>query len=149
MTEQNDQALSPEEAVTEQEPQPSPEDRIAGLELQLDEQAALLTSQQQELETRDAQIQALGEELATAAAKYRALLLSGASEIPPELVTGETVTEVEASFQSARELVNRIRRQLEAKLAAERVPPGAPVRGAPDLSQLSPREKIAYALARR
>jgi len=34
----------------------------------------------------------------------------------------------------------------EAKAAAETVPAGAPIRSGPDMSALSPMEKIAYAL---
>ena len=48
-----------------------------------------------------------------------------------------------------RSMVERIRSHIEAQLAEQRVPTGAPIRSAPDLSALSPQEKIAYALARQ
>ena len=90
----------------------------------------------------------LRQQLSSATQKYRALILSAAPEVPEELVKGETPDEVDASFAAAREMVDRVRRQLEAKAAAERVPAGAPARTPPDLSGLSPVEKIAYALSR-
>ncbi|HEX77492.1 MAG TPA: hypothetical protein G4O03_03650 [Dehalococcoidia bacterium] len=94
---------------------------------------------------RGAQVE---KELEKAVARYRSLLLASAPDVPQELVKGETVDEVEASFQAARELVERIRQKLEAKLAGGRVPAGAPARSGPDLSTLSPREKILYGLTR-
>lgn len=90
----------------------------------------------------------LRQQLSSATAKYRALILAAAPEVPEELITGETPDEVDASFAAAREMVERVRRQLEAKAAAERVPAGAPARTPPDISGLSPVEKIAYALSR-
>ena len=91
----------------------------------------------------------LKEQLQVAAAKHRLLLLSGAPEIPEELVSGETVDEVEKSLAAAREVVDKVKIKLEAKLLTERVPAGAPPRSSADLSTLSPKDKIAYALSRK
>jgi chromosome segregation ATPase len=114
-------------------------------------EAALAQLQQQtaerELEVRS-EVTALKQRLSGAAAKYRDLLLATAPEVPEELVQGETPEEVEASFAAAREVVVKVRRQLEAQAEAERVPTGAPARTPPDLGALSPQEKIAYALSR-
>ena len=90
----------------------------------------------------------LRQQLSSATQKYRALILAGAPEVPEELVKGETPDEVDAAFAAAREMVDWVRRQLEAKAAAETVPAGAPIRSGPDMSALSPMEKIAYALSR-
>lgn len=101
------------------------------------------------LELREKEALQLQDKLTLAAAKYRSLLLSGAREIPEELVVGETVEDVEASFARAREMVERVKSRLESQIEAGRIPPGAPLRGKPDLSSLSPREKIAYGLSRQ
>ena len=127
----------------------SPEARMARLEGRTAELEQQLLARQQELDKRNADLKGLSEQVSAGAAKYRGLLLAGNPEVPQELVAGKTIAEVEASFQSAKEMVGRIKRQLEAKMASERVPTGAPARGAPDLSQLSPREKIAHALSQR
>ena len=87
--------------------------------------------------------------LTSATARYREALLTAAPEIPAELVTGATPEEVEASLAQARGMVERIRSNLEAQLAEQRVPTGAPIRSAPDVSALSARDKIAYALTRQ
>lgn len=94
------------------------------------------------------EMSSLRQQLSSVTQKYRALILAGAPEVPEELVKGETPDEVDAAFAAAREMVERVRQQLEAKAAAERVPAGAPIRSGPDLSALSPVEKIAYALSR-
>ena len=46
-------------------------------------------------------------------------------------------------------MVERIRSNLEAQLAEQRVPTGAPIRSAPDVSALAARDKLAYALTRQ
>jgi len=96
-----------------------------------------------------AEVAALKQQLSSAAQRYRALILAGAPEVPEELVRGETVEEVDASFAAAQQMVAKVRRQLEATAQAERVPAGAPPRTPPDFGALSPQEKIAYALSRR
>ncbi len=98
---------------------------------------------------REAEVAELRDRLKLAAQKYRSLLLQGAPEVPEELVVGETVEEVEKSFLSAQGVVEKVKKALEARLLKERVPAGAPPRSTPELSSLSPREKIAYGLERR
>lgn len=127
-----------EEGVAEGE-ETAAEERIGELE------GALAQLQQQ----MEGEVAALKEQIAGAAAKYRALILATAPEVPEELVRGETPEEVEASFTAAREMVEKVRRQLEAKAQAQRVPAGAPARTPPDLGTLSPQKKIAYALSRQ
>jgi hypothetical protein len=75
-------------------------------------------------------------------------MLASAPEIPEELIQGDTVEEIDTSVIRAREVVERVRRQLEANRAKDRVPTGAPARTGVDLSALSPREKIAHALSK-
>jgi len=123
----------------------APDERIGELEgalAQLQQQAA---GREQQM---GAEMAALKGQLAGAAAKYRALILASAPEVPEELVRGETPEEVEASFAAARDMVEKVRRQLEARAQAQRVPAGAPARTPPDLGAFSPQEKIAYALFR-
>ncbi|MFQ5988222.1 MAG: hypothetical protein ACE5H6_05185 [Dehalococcoidia bacterium] len=122
------------------------EGRIAELEGELAQLQQSMAIREEEVE---GEVAALKEKLSGAAARYRALILAGAPEVPEELVRGETPDEVEASFAAAQEMVEKVRRQLEAKAQAERVPAGAPARTPPDLGALSPSGKIAYALATR
>lgn len=80
------------------------------------------------------------------AERYRQALLRTEPEVPPELVTGATVDEVDTSLAAARATVQAVRRHLAHQAAGVRVPAGAPLRGEPDAGALSPRQKIALAL---
>src|ERR1051325_6932164 len=57
------------------------------------------------LEAERAAGQALREQLTAAAERYRTALLASAPDVPPELVNGETPTEIDASFEAARATV--------------------------------------------
>ena len=111
-----------------------------------------------ELEGGDAMEQALAEaqrEIARqrsltrqAVARYRDALLAAEPELPPDLVQGETLEDVDATAQAARATVARIRE----RVAAERprgFPVGAPARVAERPRHLSPHEKIAAGLQER
>ncbi|MBI4311973.1 MAG: hypothetical protein HY681_09340 [Chloroflexi bacterium] len=101
------------------------------------------------LAQRDAELAGLRADIAAAAARYREALLAAAPEVPPDLVAGASIEDLDASLAKARQVVERIRSQGQAQQPAPRIPGGSPVRSAPDLSSLSPREKIAYALGQR
>ena len=78
---------------------------------------------------REQEAEGLRAQLAQAVELYRASLLAAAPDIPEELVNGATIAEVEASLAQARQMVEQVRGQLEAKpsrrgfrLALRRVP---------------------------
>ena len=139
-----EEAETPEPGVSVQEPQPPEPPEPATVELE-----AILAEVRTTLEERETELQTLRHQLASATARYREVLLAAAPEVPEELVSGATPEEVEVSLAQARQMVERIRSHIEAQLAEQRVPTGAPIRSAPDLSGLSPQEKIAYALAQQ
>ena len=91
---------------------------------------------------------AIRRSLEAASGSVRRLLLAAAPEVPEELVQGSTPEDVERSYGRALAMVERIKAKLEAQNQAGRLPAGAPLRRAPDLSALSPQEKIALALQR-
>jgi len=84
--------------------------------------------------------------LAQAVASYRELMVVEHPEIPPEFITGDSVESVDESLQSAQTLVDKVKKGIEAENSRTRVPVGAPPRAPLDLSGLSPREKIQYAI---
>ena len=116
-------------------------DRLVAAEAQ----ATALEAERDGLREQIASTQA---DLRLAAEKYREAVLSASPEVPPDLVAGGSIEEVERSLVAARKTVDAVRRQLASRSAAERVPAGAPARSGQDLSALSPREKIALALSR-
>jgi len=84
--------------------------------------------------------------LSRAVASYRELVVAANPEIPPELITGDSVESVDESLQSARALVEKVKQGIEEETSRTRVPAGAPQRAPVDLSALSPQEKIEYAI---
>jgi len=113
------------------------------------EQVVAPSERDTRIQALESEVAGLREQLALALDRYRDSLLKASPEVPEEMVRGATVREVEEAHGRARAMVERVRSQLEAKQSRERVPPGAPPRSAPDLSGLSPREKIAQGLSRR
>lgn len=123
--------------------------RISELEQAIaskDEQIAALTQSAAELEQK---LTELEEGLAQAISSYRALAVKYNPSVPEEQVTGDSIEEIDRSLASAQALINRVRQELEAEMAAARIPAGAPQRTPADLSALSPRDKIQYAIGER
>jgi hypothetical protein len=84
--------------------------------------------------------------LRSAAGRYRDIILTHEPELPAELVGGETFEAVDESVTRARQTVAQVRQHLDQQALALRVPAGAPIRSAPDMSGLSSAEKIRLGL---
>lgn len=110
-----------------------------------DKDSELATLKQAVAEADDS-LNKLGESFKQAVASYKALVVQSNPDVPEELVTGDSIEAITDSLTSAKELVSKIRKDMEAEISLARVPAGAPERTAPDLSGLSPREKIQYAV---
>jgi len=105
---------------------------IAALKLSLDESSSTLDEQ--------------GKALAQAVAAYKELIIQANPGLLAELITGDTIEAVDASLKQARALIEKVRQEMEAEAARTRVPAGSPQRAPLDLSGLSAREKIQYAI---
>lgn len=116
--------------------------RIGELESQLQAGEAALAQ-------RDQQLADLQDKLRQAGIRYREARLAASPEVPADLVTGEAIEEIDQQFEAALKLVSQVRHRLQEESQATRVPIGAPPRRAPDLSALSPAEKIRLGLANR
>lgn len=132
------------------------EARAAHLESQRAQLGDELAQARSEIEARDGELaglreqtQSLQELVRGSAQRFRELALEQSPELPAELVAGETVEEVEASLERARETVSKVRGHLESQAQAGRVPVGAPARSGPDFSALSAEEKIKLGLQQR
>ena len=137
--------------------------RAAELEERLVEKDSRLSELEQALAERDDQINALKQSLAEleaqmnglkdgqsqAIASYRALVVSSNPDLPEELITGDSVEEIDESLAGARALIDRVKQRLETEIAGAKIPAGSPLRTAADLSALSPQEKIQYAMGER
>jgi uncharacterized coiled-coil protein SlyX len=120
--------------------------RIIQLEQALAARDGEIDGLKRELAEAGQALDELGKALPQAVAAYREILVEANPGVLPELITGETIEEVNESLKNARNLVERVKQEMETEAAKTRVPAGAPPRTPPDLSSLSPREKIQYAL---
>jgi outer membrane murein-binding lipoprotein Lpp len=105
-----------------------------------------LTQRDGDLETLRQALDAKVADARAAAHRYRHLLMVSEPELPAELVSGETVSEIDEAAVRARQTVAKVRQHLETQAQALRVPTGAPARGAPDTSAMTPAEKIRLGL---
>jgi chromosome segregation ATPase len=103
---------------------------------------------QGELDTVRADSERLSARLRESALKYREARLAASSHIPPELVTGEELEEIDEQLAAAELVVSQMRERVEKERRQESppVPAGSPVRRPPDYSQLPPGEKIKLGL---
>jgi chromosome segregation ATPase len=121
----------------------------------LAEKTALADSQEQELsDLRTAASQAeeritgLSGSLTEAISKYKERLYSSHPELLENMITGETIREIDASLDNALILVNKVKANIAEQAKVVTVPVGAPARTEPDLSAMSAKEKIAYAVGK-
>ncbi len=111
--------------------------------IELKQEAAGL---KQALAESEEKLTTISHSLAEAVATYKELVALSNPEVLEELITGDTIEAINESLENAKTLVSRVRQGLEAEITAGKVPAGAPIRTPPDLSALSPREKINYAI---
>ena len=108
-----------------------------------DSEIADLKQNRDELEGR---LTILSNSLAQAVASYKAMVVQANPEVINELITGDTIESINESLGRAKDLVKKVRQGIETETYLAKVPAGAPERTSPDLSALSPREKIQYAI---
>jgi hypothetical protein len=82
-----------------------------------------------------------------AVARYREAVLAAEPELPPDLVQGDTIEEVESSVEAARRAVSQIRERVALERSRP-FPVGAPAR-THERAPMSAHEKIAAGLQER
>ncbi len=123
--------------------------RLAELEQALqakDEEIAALKQVETELGER---LETLNRSLAEAVASYKSMLVQANPDVIGELISGESIVSIDESLEKAKALVSKVRQGVEEEISLAKVPVGAPERTSPDLSALSPQEKIRYAIGGR
>jgi len=120
--------------------------RIMQLEEALSGTNSEVAGLKQELEQARRMTEELGQAYPAAVNAYRELAVSSNPGVPADLVAGDTIDEVNDSLKSSLSLMERVRQEMEAEASKTRVPAGAPQRVPQDLSGMSPREKIRYAI---
>lgn len=137
-----------EETVNEQEPDQTAA-RVAELEGMLVQRDSELTALKKSAQGLEEKLAAAGTALMEAVSGYRALVLQTNPGVEEELIAGESIAAVNESLAKAKSLLGKVRKSVEKEISRTRVPIGAPGRQAPDLSALTPREKINYGIGRK
>lgn len=132
------------------------DEKIINISRRLDELEGALTGKEEEISTlkqtageTEERLTSLTNSLGEAVASYKGLVIGANPEVVEELITGDTIESVNESLEQARKLVSKVRQGLETEISLAKVPAGAPERTSPDLSGLSPREKIQYGVSRK
>jgi len=119
---------------------------VAQKDNELSSANARITELEQTIAESDKKLVDTSSALSQVVSSYKALVVKSNPEVPTELLTGDTIEAIDQSLENAKTLIGRVREGLEAEIAAVKVPAGAPQRMPIDLSTLSPREKIQYAI---
>ena len=134
--------------------------QIDTLTRQLESRDAAITRLEQSLAGKDNELAALKQAvseaekksvelenaLAQAVSSYRAMVIESNPGVLAELITGDTIDKVNESLKNAQVLIDKVKQEMEAEVSRTKVPAGAPQRAPLDLSVLSPRDKIQYAI---
>ena len=120
--------------------------RITDLEMAASEKDSEIATLKQTVVDDNQKLEAVNEDISQAVAAYKTIVVKANPGVIEELITGNTITEIDQSLENARTLISKVRGGIEQEIASGRVPAGAPQRTSPDLSVLSPREKIQYAI---
>lgn len=113
---------------------------------ELETKEARITELEQAVTETNEKLTNINNALSQAVASYRALVVQANPDVPEELITGDTIEAIDSSLENAKTLISKVREGIAAETAAGKVPAGAPPRTPIDLSALSPREKIHYAI---
>ena len=112
-----------------------------------------LQSQNDKLRHQLSRHEELQEEQSRALLVLKDALLRANPLVPAELLDTSSLDNLRASFQSAEQVVGRVRERLEEEQRSAghpwRIPAGAPVRAGVDVQSLSPGEKIRHGLAQK
>ena len=137
------------EAVNTEARAPRAVGEADGLRAELQSSNDAVTAAAAEAAALREQIDAATQRAQAAAERYRDLVVRTEPALPADLIAGGDVDAIDASVTAAREIVGRVRTHIETQAQAGRVPAGAPPRSAPDLSALTPEQKIRHGLAAR
>jgi len=150
MAEANNQEDQENKEVQEdQDKAPTAED-IAAVKAQLEEEQKAKTTLEEAMAEKDAKLaeleaalseakqgsEASATELASvkeardqAVSKYLGMAKASNPQVPQDIISGETIAEIDASVEKGKGLVSAVKKTLESETAAAKVPAGAPTRG--------------------
>ncbi|MHB8105682.1 MAG: hypothetical protein ACYDG5_09145 [Dehalococcoidales bacterium] len=119
---------------------------IAGLAAGAAEKDTEIAALKQSLADTEKSLEVTKNTLEGAVAAYKEFVIQANPGLVAEMIKGDNIEAIDESVKSAQALVEKVKQQVAAESARVRVPAGAPQRTPLDLSALSSREKIRYAM---
>jgi len=119
---------------------------VAQQEEELARANARITELEQAVAEAEERLAATNNSLTEAVARYKTMVVQTNPEVLEDLIAGDTIESIDDSLNKAKTLIGRVKQGLEIQISAVKIPAGAPQRTPPDLSALSPREKIKHAI---
>jgi len=123
-------------------PAPTAEERVHELETEVSNKTSRITELESLAKENGDKVGTLDGSLKKAISSYKALITASNPDILPELISGETIEDLDSSLNKARELIGKVKTNLDQQAQKKRIPAGAPPRREADGSGLSAREKI-------
>lgn len=113
----------------EQKAKSALEEAITEKDARLTELETVLSEAKQESEASTAELAAVKEARDQAVTKYLGMAKAANSQVPEDMISGETIEEIDASVEKGKGLVAAVKKTIESEAAAAKVPAGAPTRG--------------------
>ena len=114
--------------VEEQKAKLALEEAMAEKDAKLAELEAALSEAKQGSEASTAELASVKEARDQAVSKYLGMAKASNPQVPQDMISGETIAEIDASVEKGKGLVASVKKTLESENAAAKVPAGAPSR---------------------
>jgi len=133
----------------EQKAKATLEEAMAQKDTRLAELEAALSEAKQGSEASTVELASVKEARDQAVTKYLGMAKASNPQVPGDMISGETIEEIDASVEKAKGLVSSVKQSLESEASKAKVPAGAPTRGAISLEGMSSRDKIAAGIQQK
>jgi chromosome segregation ATPase len=113
----------------EQKAKATLEEAMAQKDARLADLETALSEAKQGSEASTAELASVKEARDQAVSKYLGMAKASNPQVPGDMISGETIEEIDASVEKGKGLVSAVKKTLESETAAAKVPAGAPTRG--------------------
>jgi len=132
----------------EQKAKATLEEAMAEKDAKLAELETALSEAKQGSEASTAELASVKEARDQAVTRYLGMAKASNPQVPEDMISGETIEEIDASVEKGKGLVSAVKKTLESETAAAKVPAGAPTRGE-TTEGMSNKEMIAAGLRQK
>ena len=124
-------------------------ERIASLEAEVGSKTKDIEAIKGQVAEKDKSFASLSASFEGAVGAYRSQVLKANPLVPPEMVLGNTIADIDQATEKATAMVAKIKEGVTKEIQQTTVPAGAPGRTPPDTSTMTTREKITHGVTAR